>query len=336
MLNAARTILFSCLLLAPIAAGAQQAPEAPQTPAQPAAGRADLPAVVARIGGEEISSQELLAQAQMMRGQAVRAGVTDPGQAMQFLVMVLDALISERLVLADSQTRGIAPTDAEIEEKLQAVVAAYGGEERFEQALAAQGLDRRYVRRQVTQTLSFDQMMDREIKPGIEVGEEPIAEFYERNKERFQVPALYKVRRILKRIPREAADEAWQAARSELEALRQQVLGGADFAALAQEHSDDQGTREQGGLVPWFPLPDTKDRFATLIAELEVGQVSEVAELEVGMFLLLLEDRRPERVKTLEEARTEIVNTLTAVEARKVIQERVERLRASADVEILM
>ena len=326
--------LSICLqLMAANVAGAQQAPRPPQLPPLAAD---ELPDVVARVNGEEIHKQELLAQAETMRLQAFQAGAGDPAKSEQFLSMVLDALISERLVVAESQARGTGPSEAEIDERVKAVITAYGGDEGFERALTAQGLDRQYVRRQVKQTLSFDHMMNNEIKPTIEIGEEAIQAYYDKFKDNMKVPVLYKVRRIMKRIPEGAGDEAGQAARAQLEALRQQAESGADFATLAKEHSDDEGTREQGGEIPWFPLTGRGGSFETLIAELEVGQLSEVVETNVGMFLLRLEETRPERTKTLEEAREEIVNVLAATEARRVIQGRVQRLRADAKVEILM
>ncbi len=332
-LTTGMAFLCCLLLVAANAAGAQQAPQAPKLPPLETG---ELPDVVARVNGVDVTRQELLAQAETMRLQALQAGAGDPGKSEQFLSMVLDALISERLVVADARTRGTGPSEAQIEERLKAVVAAYGSEEGFDRALKSQGLDRQYVRRQVTQTLSFDQMMNNEIKPAIKIGEDAITGYYERYKDKMKVPTLYKLRRIMKQVPAGAGAEARQAARSQLEAVRQQAVGGADFATLAKEHSDDEGTREQGGELPWFPLTGRGGDFESLIAGLEVGQVSEVVETEVGMFLLRTEGLQPERIKTLEEAREEIVNVLAATEARRVIQGRVESLRGAAKVEILM
>ncbi len=314
------------------AIGAQQAP-APQL-APLTAG--DLPTVVARVDGDEISRLELLAQAETMRVEAMRGGVGDPAESEQFLPMVLDALINERLVLADSKSRGVAPTESEISQQMQAVTQAYGGEEALDKALAAQGLDRQYVRQKVMQSLSFDHLMNREIKPDIEVGEDAIRSYYERNKEQMRLPVLYKVRRIIKQFPQEAGDEAKQAIRSQLDEVRQQAAGGADFAALAKEHSDDQDTREKGGELPWFALPGKGDALEQVIAGLDIGQLSEVLQAPGGLLLLKLEERQPERIRTLEEVRGEITNILAASEARRVIQGRVERLRSGAKVEILM
>ncbi len=330
-LPAAAVTLLTFLLLAPIAAEGQQA--RPQLPPLATDG---LPEVVARVNGEPVIQRDLIAQAHTMRVQAIQSGGGDPGQSEQFLSMVLDALIGERLVYADSQTRGGGVSETEIEQRVQEVIKTYGGVEAFEKVLTAQGLDRQYVRRQVAQTMSFDKMMESEIKPAIEVGEEAISGYYERYKDQMRVPTTYKLRRIMKQVPEEAGAEARQAARSQLEELRRQVTGGADFAALAKEHSDDVKTRDQGGEMPWIVLTGRGGKFEPVVSQLEAGEMSEVVETEFGLFLVRLEDRRDERIKTLEESRNEIVNLLAAIEARQEIQRRVERLRAAATVEILM
>ncbi len=322
-----------CLVVGGVAAaGAQQAPAPQLAPLE----AGDLPAIVARVDGDEISRLELIAQAETMRFEAMRGGVDDPAKSEQFLPMVLDALINERLVLADSKSRGVGPTESEIGQQMEAVTQSYGGEEALDKALAAQGLDRQYVRQKVMQSLSFDHLMNREIKPGIEVGEDAIRTYYETNKEQMRLPVLYKVRRIIKQFPQEGGDEVRQSIRSQLETVRQQAVGGADFAALAKEHSDDDDTREKGGELPWFALPGKGDALERVIAGLEVGQLSEVLQAPGGLLLIRLEERQPERTRTLEEVRGEITNILAASEARRVIQGRVERLRSDANVEILM
>ncbi len=335
-------------VLAPAAAVGQTASQTPPQTATPApasgqsaprlapiAGAEGLPEIVARVDGDPVTRGELLAQAQGMRRQALQGG-GDSGQSEQFLILVLDALVNERLVHADSQARGIGPPAAEIDQRVQAVIEAYGGEQEFEKALQAQELDRQYVRRQVTQTLSFDKVLETEIKPAIQIGDEAIQSYYDRSQEQMKAPATYKVRHIMKQVPETAGFEARDAARSQLEALRQQVVAGADLAALAREHSDDPRTREQGGELPWLALTGQSGGFDPAVAALEVGELSGVVETPVGLHLIRLEDRKPERIRPLDEVRQEIANRLAALEAREEVQRRAERLRGAAKVEVLI
>ncbi len=333
--RAALAALILTPMFAQTAAWAQAAAAAPALPPLPPAAQA-LPDVVATIDGDEISKQELLARAQTMRFQAMQGGAEDPAQAEEFLPFLLDALISERLVYADSKARGVSASEAEVSERVQAVIAGYGGEEGFASALAAQGLDREYVRRQVELNMAFDKVMQNEIVPELEIAEETMRAYYESSKEQMRLPASYKVRHIMKQVPANAPAEEREKARTQLAALREMIAGGAELAQLAKVHSDDERTKDDGGEMPWLVLTGRGGEFDTAVAALEVGGLSDVVETPVGLHVLQLMDRRPERVKTFEEASGEIRNALGAVMAREEIQRRVAALRASASIEILM
>lgn len=326
------TFLLLGLALAPGFAAAQQ--NAPALPPLPGADA--LPEVVARVDGDPITRRELLAQAQTMRIQAIQAGGGDPAQSPDYYGLVLDALIGERLVYADSRTRGVGPSEEEIQNRVQSIIAAYGGQEAFSQALAEQGLDQGLVRRQVEQNLSFDKVMQGEIVPGLEIGEQAMREYYEASKDRMKVPAYYKVRHIMKQVTADAPEADKAKARTQLAILRQQVVEGADFAELARVHSDDARTREEGGEMPWIVLTGREGSFEPAVAALSVGELSGVIETAAGIHLLRLEDTRPPRTRTFEEAQEEIRNVLGAVEAREEIQRRIASLRANAEIEILL
>lgn len=79
-----------------------------------------------------------------------------------------------------------------------------------------------------------------------------------------------------------------EAALEQAEALREQLDQGADFADLAQRHSADPGSRQQGGELgassgDLFPEP-----FERALAELEPGEVSAPVRTESGYHLIRL------------------------------------------------
>ncbi|MCB9593721.1 MAG: peptidylprolyl isomerase [Sandaracinaceae bacterium] len=60
-------------------------------------------------------------------------------------------------------------------------------------------------------------------------------------------------RHILLQIGEDASDTDRAAKRAEAEGLLAQLQGGADFGALAREHSNDEGSAARGGDLGWFP-----------------------------------------------------------------------------------
>lgn len=327
-----RAFAFCVLALGGLQAMAQQAPAVPPLPI----GAESLPDIVAKVNGDPITKSELLNQAQSMRQQSLGVGSPDPAQSADFLRFVLDALIGERLVFIDVESRDLGPTDGEVDDQLAAVIRTYGGEASFDQALARQGVDRSYVRKQIRQSLAIDKVMDGEIKPDIQISEDQIKAYYDRQGSSLILPASYRLRHILKTVPQGTDTAAKQAARAQLESVRGQLVAGGDFAALAKEHSDDAGTKEKGGEMPWIVFSGFEKSFEDAVSQLEIGELSGVVETRIGLHLLELLEVRSQRPKTLDEARPEINQVLSTQAARAAIQRRVEQLRAAASVEILM
>lgn len=313
--------------LALASAGSAQTP-----PADPS-----LPEVVARVDGYEIRRTELLAQAQIMRLQMLQAGQPDPGTMPGFVVQVLDAMIGERLVYADLERRGRTIAAAEIERAVAAMAQRYGGEPGLAEALTAQGTDLESLRRQLRQNLTIERVLMDGLAAEVKLGDDTLRQYYDSRPDEHQVPERHKVRHILRRLAADAPASEAERLASELLALREQVLAGADFAALARDHSDDVQSRERGGELPWVRVSQRSSDFERAASSLgTVGQLSDVVRSPAGLHLIQLVDRTPPRVRGFEEMRDEIAARLTAFEVRRQILERVESLRAKASIEILL
>lgn len=94
---------------------------------------------------------------------------------------------------------------------------------------------------------------------------------------------------LLKRKVSFAVDAA---ARSKATALKQQLDGGADFAAVARDSSDDVATKANGGVVGTVPLTNQDPAGLTReAARLAVGAVSRVIEGTDGYYLVKVTDK---------------------------------------------
>lgn len=80
-------------------------------------------------------------------------------------------------------------------------------------------------------------------------------------------------RHILLRLNRGPASDS--VAVQFLRSLRQQVIDGADFAELAQKHSEDDETKPVGGDMGTVTLEQLEPEFAEVVQKLDGGQISE-------------------------------------------------------------
>ncbi|HWR00258.1 MAG TPA: peptidylprolyl isomerase [Chlorobaculum sp.] len=116
---------------------------------------------------------------------------------------------------------------------------------------------------------------------------EDVKDFYSREKDRLpQAPEQVSVSQIIK-YP-EFAAAARQDALDKINSVRDKLKGGADFASLAREYSDDPGSRSLGGDLGFVQKGELVSSFESAAFALKPGQVSDVVESRFGFHLIQL------------------------------------------------
>ena len=94
-----------------------------------------------------------------------------------------------------------------------------------------------------------------------------------------QTVTQYQARHILVR-----GDDA--AARARIDAARERVAGGEDFAAVARDASDDAAASTTGGELGWFVHEAFGPQFGDQVAALEDGEVSAPFQSQAGWHIV--------------------------------------------------
>ncbi|MGD8388454.1 MAG: peptidylprolyl isomerase [Desulfobacteraceae bacterium] len=173
---------------------------------------------------------------------------------------------------------------------------------------------------------------NRKIRPELTAGDAEIQDYYHRHMDEFTTPAKVKVRHILAGVGPDASAEAWARAEEKARGLKKEIDDGADFAALAREHSDDQWTRAKGGLLRGMTFSYvTKDNLPTGFPEdvfsLEQGEISDPVRGARGYHIIKVEAKQPERIRTLDQAGPEIQRLLETRKYDDVLMQTVQRLK---------
>jgi peptidyl-prolyl cis-trans isomerase D len=143
-----------------------------------------------------------------------------------------------------------------------------------------------------------------------------VAAYYEANKSDYDRDREIKVRRVLIRKPKEGGEAAVAEAKQRTEGLRTQAMAeGADFEAIAREHSEGY-YKSFGGDMGWQTKDNTAEGDYAVYSKLEPGQVSEVVESPIGFWFVKADDVKPAVKKSLDEVRGEIGAILVRDEAR--------------------
>jgi len=115
--------------------------------------------------------------------------------------------------------------------------------------------------------------------------------------------------------------------------VRQRILAGEDFAALALEVSEDPNSSTKGGELPWFSQGQMPETIENVAGSLESGAVSEPFRTQFGWHILeVLERRQRDTNNDTQRAEAE-----QALRQRKIEQETerwIRRLRDESFIEV--
>jgi len=158
---------------------------------------------------------------------------------------------------------------------------------------------------------------DAEVKDYLAKNGAQVEAYYKAHPARFDRPKRMRARHILVAVPENAAQDAQEAAKKKIEALAERVKKGEAFGKLAQEASEDPGSKAQGGDLGFFGPGVMAKPFEDAAAKLSPGQVSEPVRTQFGWHLVKLEAVEPAKKQTLDEAKPEIARELLEGEAAK-------------------
>jgi peptidyl-prolyl cis-trans isomerase D len=170
---------------------------------------------------------------------------------------------------------------------------------------------------------------DEEARALLEREPERVRKAYDERRSEFEQPERVRARHLLIRIPEEAGPEAVEKARVRAEEARKRIQEGADFADVALEVSDDQGSKQQGGDLGFFPRGRMVKPFEDAAFSLEVGQLSDVVRTVHGFHVLRVEEKRAAESTPFEEVDERLARDLLLAEAaQKAAKEGAEALLA--------
>ena len=138
------------------------------------------------------------------------------------------------------------------------------------------------------------------------------------------------VRHILV-TPNEVLDD--EAARNFVLGLKERIDNGEDFASLAQEHSDDIGSAQEGGELGWTNPGQMVPEFETTMANAEIGVVTEPVRSEFGWHILEVTGRRTEDFAE-QVRRNQVANYLREAKYEEELDNWLRKIRDEAFVDI--
>lgn len=166
-----------------------------------------------------------------------------------------------------------------------------------------------------------------QLPPGEPPSEDYLREQFEAQKGRFISPEQRKVSHILLTVPTDADDAAKETARQTAQDLADRARAGEDFAELAREYSQDQGSAPNGGDLGWVESGVMVKAFENAMYELSMANpISDPVETGFGWHVIDLVDIKESTGMSFEEARQQLLQEYEDEESSRAFLEQADRL----------
>ena len=130
---------------------------------------------------------------------------------------------------------------------------------------------------------------------------------YDKEKSRFVSPAQWEVSHILIKLPPNPTAAQKQTALAQAQKVDALAKApGADFAKLAEQYSDDLGSKRQGGDLGWLQKGDAGPEFQRALDKMKKGEISAPVLTSDGYHIIDLRDVREGHTETFAQVRDQL------------------------------
>ncbi|HWR84018.1 MAG TPA: peptidylprolyl isomerase, partial [Candidatus Deferrimicrobium sp.] len=188
--------------------------------------------------------------------------------------------------------------DQALDEHVARISENFPSQDEFLQALAAEGLTLRELKKRYRPEVENQLLKQRFIQKklaDVAVSRHEVEEFFAKYTDSLPgQPEAVKLAHILLPIAPSAKEE--DSVEALAGQLRQQVLDGADFASISLNYSS-LGAGAEGGDLGFVSRDDVVPEFARAAFNLSVGEISGVVRTQFGFHVIKCEDQQGDRLK---------------------------------------
>lgn len=306
--------------------------------------------VAVTVNGYSITKSELDRMCDAVVDQQVQGQSASPEQLAQMRAslspQILEVLVDNRLLDEDVTRAQIDVTDADLAGEMERLMDAHlvrSGATRAEFEKGLQGQEGMSLKEFLAarasdpnfkQSVLHTRLLGKKYPNELVVTEEAIKARYEESMDSdCSEPAAVRASHILIGTDKTMAQEEKIAVRKRAEAvLAEAKIPGADFGALAAEHSSCP-SRAKGGDLGFFPREGAMvEPFAAAAFALKTGEVSDIVETQFGYHIISVTEKKGAVAVPFVQASGAIREQLEAEKLGGLRQRHVAELRKTAEI----
>lgn len=280
--------------------------------------------IAAVVGTEIILLSEVHERAEPQLKELEKAA-TGGGAAMmlerrkgQIVKDALGGIIDDYLVRQQARQMKVTVTTEEVAAAISNMARENGIDlATFEQVIVSRGKSMAAYRTEMRRNLLKYKVLNLRVRGRVNITEDEARQYYNDQVRDVRATGTFEGAHILVKVAADARAIEVAKIRKRAEEIRERVVAGEDFAAVAKELSQDEGTSEDGGSFGTLnpgELPSAIDR---AFLDLEPGEIAGPVRTSEGFHVLRLNGREDLGVKPFSEVKTRIITQLMQQEMER-------------------
>lgn len=258
------------------------------------------PVVVDEVVGVVGSRMILLSDIENQYLQFRLQGNVEGGRQMR--CQILENLLFQKLLINQAALDSVEVTDAQVESemdrKLRYFITQIGSQEKLEAYYNKTLVEIKEEFRELIRDQLIVETMQQNISADLTISPSEVRKFFNRIPAD-SIPLInaeVEMGQIVKKPPIRAEEKA--AVRQRLSELRQRILNGESFTALAALYSEDPGSASKGGEIGLQSRGSLYPEYEAIAFALKKGEISDIVESEAGFHIIQQIERRGDMVNT--------------------------------------
>ena len=230
---------------------------------------------------------------------------------------VVSFLISSQWIRQEAAERDISVTDEEVKKAFEETKKqSFPKEADYKKFLETSGMSEEDILFRVRLDELSNKLREAVTKGKDKVTPQQVSDYYAKNKERFATPETRDVRIVLTKTEAEA------------NAAKQELENGGSWKQVAKEHSTDEASKNQGGLLAGIAQGQQEKALDEAVFEADKGKLSGPVKTQFGWYVFEVDKVTPADQQTEKEAEATIKQILASEGQQKALDAFVKEFQA--------
>ncbi|MCX6273523.1 MAG: peptidylprolyl isomerase [Bacteroidetes bacterium] len=244
---------------------------------------------------------------------------------------ILESLLFQKLMLNQAELDSVKVTDEQVEtelnRKLRYYIAQFGSEEKFVEFYKKPVIEFKEEFREIVREQKKIEQVQYTITKDIKVTPSEVKSYFNKIPAD-SIPLLnaeVEIGQIIKNPPVSVEEKV--RVKEKLNALRERILKGEDFATLAILYSEDPGSAKKGGELGFVGRGELYPEFEAIAFNLKKDQVSDILETKAGFHIIQLIERKGDYINVRHILLQPKVSPEDLVKAKQILEKVVNLIK---------